>query len=305
MSRFYHALREASRQNAEGNPGDAGWAAVGINNGRAPTPADANLSEPPVTAMPPREEPPILSEGHEDAQAPIPPTNGSLGTTAKMALDQKARVIPNMVDPVIVEHYRRLRTKLIQQQTAKPFRSLMVTSAGPQEGKSVTTLNLGLSFAMLPNFRVLVVDGDLRRGSLGKWLGVGNRPGLSNLLDGSAILEDVVLKCDEIPIHFMVCGNSALPAAELLQSARSGNHFRRMCEEFSLVLVDSPPVNLITDAQLLAASCDAVLLVARAFTTTRKSFEKAAQDLQPFRVVGTILNAGTSVQLYKRYHGYY
>ena len=307
MSRFYQALREASRsrQNDAKNPGEAAWAALGGSAHDVP-PVEPVSPEPAVTAAPLRDETWIPSREMEDAQSAIVPDSGFFGgTTAKVALDQKARLIPHAVDGVIVEHYRRLRTKLIQQQAEKSFRSLMITSPNPQEGKSVTTLNLGLSFAMLPNFKVLVVDGDLRRGSLGKWLGVEDHPGLSNLLDGSATLEEVVLKCDEIPIHFMVSGNSAVPPAELLQSARSNEHFRRMTEHFSLVLVDSPPVNLITDAQLLAESCDAVLLVVRAFSTSRKSLEKAAHDLQSFRVLGTVLNAGAKVQLYKRYHGYY
>jgi len=78
-----------------------------------------------------------------------------------------------------------------------------------------------------------------------------------------------------------------------------------MTEEFDLVLVDSPPVNLITDAQLLAGHCDAVLLVARAFSTTSKSLEQTATELKAFRMIGTVLNGGTRAQLYRRYNGYY
>jgi capsular exopolysaccharide synthesis family protein len=188
----------------------------------------------------------------------------------------------------------------------------VVTSPGPQEGKTVTVVNLGLSFAMLPDLKILVVDGDLRKGSLGKWLRageqplrVGEQPGLSNLLDGSAKLEDVVLKSDDGPLHFLVRGTSSTAPAELLHSMDLRKHFQRMGELFDLVLVDSPPVNLITDTQLLAASCDAVLLIARAFQTTRKAFEKATQDLAPFRVIGTVLNGGTKTQPYRKYGGSY
>jgi Mrp family chromosome partitioning ATPase len=78
-----------------------------------------------------------------------------------------------------------------------------------------------------------------------------------------------------------------------------------MAEHFDLILVDSPPVNVITDVQLLAGNCDAVLLVARAFSTTCKALEKAAQDLAAFRVLGTVLNAGTPAHAgYKKYGGY-
>jgi Mrp family chromosome partitioning ATPase len=158
---------------------------------------------------------------------------------------------------------------------------------------------------MLPSFDVLVVDGDLRRGSLGKWLGIEDRPGLSNLIDGSARLDDVVLKCDEVPGHFVVRGTSQVSAAELLNSPHLHTQLRRLGEQFSMVLVDSPPVNLMTDTQLLAAGCDAILLIARAFSTSRKSFEKAVQDLLPFRVIGTVLNGVAGSQRRRRYSGYY
>ena len=253
--------------------------------------------------------PPAGVEAREHpGQAPhfIPsPQNGHLGTLAKVTLDKKARLIPHMVDGAVVEYYRMLRTKIMQQQEKKLFRSLVVTSPGPQDGKTVTVLNLGLTFAMLESLKVLVIDGDLRRGSLGQWLGVGNRPGLSNLIDGSARLEDVVLKSEEIPIKIIVRGNSKSPAAELLNSPDLAGHFRRMTESFDLVLVDSPPVNLVTDVQLLAGACDAVLLIARAFSTTRKALETAVQDLLPFRVIGTALNAGAAVTRYRRYRSYY
>jgi capsular exopolysaccharide synthesis family protein len=149
------------------------------------------------------------------------------------------------------------------------------------------------------------VDADLRRGSLGRWLGVGNQPGLSNLVDGSASVENTIFKCEDRPLHFMVRGSSSVSPGELLQSPQLSGVFRRLGESFDLVLVDSPPVNLMTDTQLLAAACDGVLLIARAYSTNRKHFEKAAQDLRPFRIIGAVLNGGSRTHLTSRYKGYY
>jgi len=295
MSRFYNALKEASRwQPSKEN----GW--DGLKPPVEPTPeaqAAAAQAEMPA-AMSLADE----LEALNASAAPTPVKKGFFGSRADVILDQTARLIPHAVDPTVVEHYRKLRTKIMQQHTVKPFRSLVVTSPNPGEGKSVTALNLGLSFAMLPNFRVVVVDGDMRKGSLGKWLGVEDRPGLSNLIDGSAKLEDVVLKSDESPMCFVVCGTANLSPGELLNSPDLSGHFRRLGEHFDLIVVDSPPVNLITDTQLLAASCDAVLLVARAFSTTRKALEKTVHDLSPFRVIGTILNGGVKPR--RRGYGY-
>jgi capsular exopolysaccharide synthesis family protein len=198
-----------------------------------------------------------------------------------------------------------LRTKLLQESAAAPFRLLIVASPNPQEGKTVTAVNLALSFCMLPSTKVLIVDGDLRKGTIGRWLSVDGRPGLSNLIDGSAGLEDVVLKSSELPAHFVLRGNSKLPPAELLNSPALKDHLQQLAEQYDVVIIDSPPLNLITDGQLLAQCCDAVLLVVRAYATTRKALEKAVQDLQPARVVGAVLNAGAGTQFYRRYSRYY
>lgn len=221
-----------------------------------------------------------------------------------VVLDRAVRVIPNCADPVVVEHYRRLRTKLVQQYATKPFRSLVIASPGPQEGKTVTAMNLALSFAMLPSFRVLVIDGDVRRGTFGKWLGVTDRQGFGDLIEGSATIHDAVFKCDSLPIHCILAGTSRTPPAELLHSPQLTATIRTLTGLFDLVIVDSPPINMVTDVQMLAGSCDAVLLVARAFSTRRKALEKAVQDLQPFRVIGTVLNGGARTQPYGGY-GYY
>jgi Mrp family chromosome partitioning ATPase len=126
------------------------------------------------------------------------------------------------------------------------------------------------------------------------------QPGLSNLIDGSAQLQDVVLRTELTTMQFIVRGNSQVPD---LHSSQLSCHFQRLTEQFDLVLVDTPPVNLVADVQLLAASCDAVMLVTRAFSTTRNAYEKALQDLRPFNLIGTVLNAGKAENNY--YHGYY
>jgi capsular exopolysaccharide synthesis family protein len=304
MSRLFDALKGSmgSRQGAGGTSTEEVWEALGIKGADIEkSQDDADISKVSTAAAElPGDATMVFTDeeildGMDDRQPDL-----SMGTEAQVTLDPAARLILHSADAQVAEYYRKLRTKIAQQQAENPFRTLVITSAGPQEGKTVTVLNLGLSFSMLPSFRVLVVDGDLRRGTLGEWLGVDNqRPGLSNIMDGSAQLEDVVLKSDQIPMDFIVRGNTQVPDPEASQLT---THFQRLTEMYDLVLVDSPPVNLISDVQLLAASCDAVLLVARAFSTTQKAFSKAVHDLSRFRVIGTVLNARTSQQY--RYRDY-
>jgi capsular exopolysaccharide synthesis family protein len=310
MSRFFDALKEASRSrpNANGNAARDEWQAVETDAHELLNEAISSAAVTPsvLRPEPKRTETPVPALPHGGpVETATQQQNGAFSPTTRIALDPKARLIANTSDSVVGEYYRRLRTKIQQQQAAKSFRSLLVVSPSPQEGKTVTVLNLGLSFATLPAYKVLVVDGDLRRGNIGKLLGVQDHPGLTNLLDGSARLEDAVLKCDDSPLHFVLRGNSKVPPAELLNSPQLGTQLRRASEQFDLVLVDSAPVNLITDTQLLAGSCDAVLLVARAFSTTRRSLELALQDLSQFRIIGAVLNGGPRTKVYRGYKGYY
>lgn len=298
MSRFYDVLKEASRsQPPNGKLGSA-----------VPETATEFFEEIPQPGEPAAPAPESVAEA---APAPVQVAKRKLETLrngsgpSRAFLDRNARLIPNAADPSIVEHYRRLRTKLLQENEVKPFRVLMIASPNPQEGKTLTAMNLALSFAMLQSYKVLIIDGDLRKGTLSKWLSTDNQLGLSNLVDGSAEIDDVILKCDDGPLHFVQRGNSKMPAGELLNSPRLHGYLRQMSEQFDLVLVDSPPLNLVTDAQLLAQSCDGVLVVARAFSTTRKGLEKALQDLQSFRVLGAVLNGGTRLEPYRRYNHYY
>src|SRR5579863_4254465 len=125
MSRFYNALKEASRLKPSGE---------GLS-----LPEVAEVDTPAAT----RTETPanFLLEDVLEPPAPVV-NNGFFGRHADVTFDRTARLIPHAVDPTLVEHYRRLRTKIMQQQTTKPFRSLVVTSPNPREGKSVTVMNL-------------------------------------------------------------------------------------------------------------------------------------------------------------------
>jgi protein-tyrosine kinase len=306
MSRVFDAQQEAARRRgANDSPGEAVWRELGISPTAVP-----RVEKDGTAAIGASEAPAAVTTGEvlevlpatPDLHGTMPPPISFAGTSAKIVLDKKARLIPHTTDPIVVERYRMLRTKILQEREKKFFRSLVITSASPQEGKTVTVLNLALSFAALPSFKVLVIDGDMRKGTLGDWLGIdSDHPGLSNLIEGSAQLEQVLLKSEELSMHVIPRGNAHICD---LQPSQFNAYFRHLAEQFDLVLVDTPPVNLITDAQIMAASCDAVLLIARAFSTTATSLEEAVDKLQSFRLIGAVLNAGTPRSSHK-YHGYY
>ena len=321
MSRYYDVLREA-RGNLSTDPVEDQWTRSRRDDPNE-VPVNGSAKAESTSTVPAPSETFHAAEVESDggwgqaagATALLPELQTDLqnGTSQKVIfqpqgeihIDESVPILPHATDASVVEHYRKLRTKLLQQHAIKPFRSLLIASPSPQEGKTLTTMNLALSFGMLPSFRVLVVDGDLRRGSIAKCLGQGDRPGFSDLIAGTSTLDEVIVKASNIPVHFMMHGSSTIPRGELLNSSRLKGHFQNLAEHFDLVLIDSPPVNLLTDAQLLAENCDAILLIARAFATTRKALQQTAAELKGFRIVGTVLNGGTRTQTYRRYNGYY
>lgn len=325
MSRVFDALQEAARhRGTNGTPGEAVWTELGISPTAVPKVEGSNgaaLGSDAAAAVVTEEtfEVPSATSSVNgkmpltDETLEVPSASASVNGTmpqpisvpapaAKILLDKTARLIPHTTDPIVVERYRMLRTKILQEREKKFFRSLVVTSAGPQEGKTVTVLNLALSFAALPSFRVLVIDGDMRKGTLGDWLGIeSDRPGLSNLIEGSVQLDQVILKSDDLSLHVIPRGNAHLYD---LHPDQFNECFQLLAGYYDLILVDTPPVNLITDVQIMAASCEAILLIARAFSTTTKSIEDAVDKLQSFRIIGTVLNAGTPRRS-RKYQGYY
>jgi len=232
-------------------------------------------------------------------------SNGSSGTHVSLHMDPGARVWSHAVDHSVLEHYGLLRTQILQKHKEQPFKSLLVTSPGPAQGKTVTVLNLALLFAKLPSFKVLVVEGDLRRGTLQNVLGLDSHPGLCNLLEGTAKPSEVILKSDMTPVDFVLRGYSSVPPAELLHSPNLDAHLKGFEKQYDLVLIDSAPVNLVEDTQLLADHSDAILLVARPFLTSCKELAAASRALMRYRIIGAVFNGSNGVAPYQRYRSYY
>lgn len=302
MSRFYDALRQAGRplpsgQKHRSSERERLSELMGFFSGFLKEPDAARPAEVETNS--------VASIAEKALASSADRRNGAGETPVQVALDAKARVLPNALDPAIMEQYRLLRTQILRWQEEKGFKSLLVTSPGPQEGKTVTVFNLAFACSLLPGYKVLVVEGDLRRGALDQLLGVGSRPGFSNLVEGSAAFDGVLLQSKEIPVNFILRGDSRVSPAELLHSPQVKDHIRKLTENYNLVLVDSPPVNLVTDTQLLASSCDAVLFVARMFRTSCRELAEAHKALLQHCIIGTVVNGGTRLAPYRGYRSYY
>jgi non-specific protein-tyrosine kinase len=197
------------------------------------------------------------------------------------------------------EAYRTLRTNIQFSSVERPLRTLLVTSAGPDEGKSTTVANLAVVLAQA-DAKVIVVDGDLRRPAQHEIFNLRNTAGLTNLFlpaaGGGAPAQaapDLPLLQTAIPNLWLLPSGPLPPnPAELLGSKRMDAILERIAARADIVILDSPPVVAVTDAAVLSAKVDGVLLVVGAGTVKRDLARKAKAQLETVnaRVLGMVVN---------------
>ena len=193
----------------------------------------------------------------------------------------------------MAESYRALRTSLLLSSLGAPPKVIMVTSARPQEGKTTTAINSAIVLAQ-KGVRVLLVDADLRRPSVHKTLGMGPRSGLSNVLTGSATLEQAIATSPILPNLFILAAGSPPPnPAELLASSNMKDVLDELRVQFDHVVIDTPPTLSVTDAVVLSPRVDAIILVIRSGQTTKQALRRARDILMQVNahVTGVLLNA--------------
>jgi capsular exopolysaccharide synthesis family protein len=204
---------------------------------------------------------------------------------------------------VEVEQFRSLRSRVQEFRDLKSLKSVLVSSGLPQEGKSFIAVNLALNLARHKSSKVLLIDGDMRCSSLHHYLGCEFYPGLPDYLTGKASILEVMQLAEEVKdrdpmisatlnnIAFIPGGEGGDMAADLSVSKRFDELISTAAPHFDWIIVDSPPVLLVSDAVNIARSCDAVLLVARSGVTTFPVAQRAQHELKASNVIGFVLNA--------------
>ncbi len=188
------------------------------------------------------------------------------------------------------EAYRTLRTRLLRLQTSQKIRSIVFTSSLPGEGKTLTTLNLGLSCAQLPKVSVLVVDADLRTHGLTHVLGCTTAPGLSEMLSGKLTHIQAVLSTELPNLSIVPAGAATVSPAELFAGIKWKEFIDWAGDNYKLVLIDSPPVIPLTDFELISAACDSVVFVVRGGSTNREMIRRASAQLDSRKLLGPVFN---------------
>jgi len=189
------------------------------------------------------------------------------------------------------EAFRTLRTNIHFAGLDQPCRSIVVTSAGPEEGKTTSTANFGVVVAQAGS-RVCMIDSDLRRPSLHKLFRIENARGLTTALVEGLPFADVAQPSGVPNLSILPSGPIPPNPAELVGSHRMRDSIQEATKSFDLVLCDSPPVMAVGDAAALAALCDGVVLVIQVGRTAHDLLRRVVEQLEAVkgRILGVVLN---------------
>ncbi len=217
------------------------------------------------------------------------------GRTADRGTSFEPRLV-TMQDPrsPVAEAYRALRTNITFSAPDRRPKTLVFTSAMPGDGKSTTASNLAITLAQ-QDVRLLLIDTDMRRGTLHEQFTMEREPGLSDVVRGRTPFEQArqTVTLDQGPaFDFLATGSLPPNPAELLGSERLKALLEGWKERYEMVIMDAPPLNVVTDAAILGTQSDGVVLVARSGVTDRAAISFALEQLHNVRapVLGTVLN---------------
>ena len=200
----------------------------------------------------------------------------------------------------ISEAYRTLRTNIQFSSVDHPIKTFVITSPMISEGKTTTLTNLAETFAQAGN-RVMVVDADLRRPRVHQVFGISNQQGVTNVLAGQVELKDAV-QVSGSQIHVLTSGPIPPNPSELLGSTKMKELVQLLSEHYDIVLIDAPPVNMVTDAAILSTFVDGVILAIASGKTEIEAGKRALKSLEAVNanVLGAVM---TMIPVTKK--GYY
>lgn len=196
----------------------------------------------------------------------------------------------------LAEQYRTLRNSIVALNPESAPRTVVITSATRGEGKTVSAVNLAIALAEMPSTRVLVVDADLHHPGVEKVLGLPRRQGLSELLSGRLSLDQAIRQLSVPGVAVLGSGAPPTKPSELLASDRMKIVLAQLKQRYSYVLLDTPEALSISDASLLGAIADGIILVVRLSTTPRHLVEQANSMLENLggNVLGTCVTGADS-----------
>ncbi len=216
-------------------------------------------------------------------------------------LENQSQVAPGM------EEFRTLRSRLFQIRAKRPLKTILVSSALPNEGKSFVSCNLAQAFARQAGGKTLLVDCDLRKPQLHEMFGAPSTPGLSSYLQGKSDEFSIIQKAGYDDLFFIPGGEVGPTTPELIGNGRLKVLIKQLAPYFSWIVIDSSPTGPVSDASRVAEFCDGVVLVVRAASTPASVAEMAKREFRDVPILGVVLNqvAQADHSYSKYYYGQY
>jgi len=211
----------------------------------------------------------------------------------------------------IAEEYRIIRMNFLSVNSGRSLKTLLVTSAVRDEGKTTTAVNLAVTFAQNSDKPVLLLDADLRKGTIPQLLGLNSNKGLSNLLKEDAPPESLesLIQETRIPNLFVLsAGDIGVHDSKLLQATRRKELFKTLKERFEHIIIDSPPVIPVTDARILSSDVDGVILAVGSGKANRDIIQQTCSLLEQMHanILGFVfVGAEYFYPKYKYYYYHY
>lgn len=219
--------------------------------------------------------------------------------------DSQTQLTQNKTTPfAVVEAYKTIRTNLMFMLSQKGSKCIVFSSAMPSEGKSTSAVNVAIAFSQLGH-KTLVIDCDLRKPSIHKKLRVANAKGLSSVLVGFSEIGETVTNINPC-LDVLTAGPTPPNPSELLGSENLSNLIELLKQYYEYIIIDSPPINVVSDALVIAPKTDGMVMIVQDYVTTHDQFKKSLSsiELAGINLLGVILNGSeNSKGAYKK--GYY
>jgi non-specific protein-tyrosine kinase len=206
------------------------------------------------------------------------------------------------------EEFRKLKTQIFHRLPHPPH-SILVTSATPQEGKTMVAVNLAMAIAQEINKKAILIDGDLRKPSIHLEKGE-NRKGLSNYLSDGIPLSEVLIKSEVENLQIITAGPPATKSSELIGSKRMGDLMKSLNEigDSTYIVIDSSPIISTSEPVLLSKMVDGIVVVVMADRTPKEAISRAIKSLDRQKIIGVVFNqvdlkpSGYYSKYYYRYY---
>lgn len=235
----------------------------------------------------------------ENGTRPVLNRNGDVTRSVRLISKLKPK------DPV-VETYRGLRTNIQFSEVDRKYRSLLITSCRPEEGKTITAANLALAYAEV-GFKTVIVDTDLRKPKLHTAFQIERMPGLLECLVGEKSIHEIMYPVKNSTLKVIPAGKIPPNPTQVLSSQKMHSFIKTLEHENDIVIFDSPPLTAVTDPILVSKQVDGVVLVVRFEVTDLTVAQNSLEILNKARanVVGVVLNSTEFTKGYGYYHQYY